>query len=92
MLLTSFSREDIISKVWGNDYYGTDRVVDDLIRRIRKKRSIFYLRFLLLHSQSFGQKITHNKEHIAPAVFSIGSEIDSSKNLIPKKEHAIDNM
>lgn len=32
-----FSREDIISKVWGNDYYGTDRVVDDLIRRIRKK-------------------------------------------------------
>lgn len=32
-----FSREDIINKVWGNDYYGTDRVVDDLIRRIRKK-------------------------------------------------------
>lgn len=32
-----FSREDIIAKVWGSDYYGTDRVVDDLIRRIRKK-------------------------------------------------------
>ncbi len=32
-----FRREDIIEKVWGNDYYGTDRVVDDLIRRIRKK-------------------------------------------------------
>lgn len=32
-----FSREDIISKVWGDDYYGTDRVVDDLVRRIRKK-------------------------------------------------------
>ena len=32
-----FSREDIIQKVWGNDYYGTDRVVDDLIRRVRKK-------------------------------------------------------
>ena len=32
-----FSREDIIEKVWGSDYYGTDRVVDDLIRRIRKK-------------------------------------------------------
>ena len=34
-----FSREDIIEKVWVSDYYGTDRVVDDLIRRIRKKLS-----------------------------------------------------
>lgn len=34
---TCFSREDIIEKIWGSDYYGTDRVVDDLIRRIRKK-------------------------------------------------------
>ena len=33
----SFSREDILKKIWGIDYYGTDRVVDDLIRRLRKK-------------------------------------------------------
>lgn len=33
----SFSREDILNNVWGNDYYGSDRVVDDLIRRLRKK-------------------------------------------------------
>ena len=33
----SFSREDILIKIWGNDYYGSDRVVDDLIRRLRKK-------------------------------------------------------
>ena len=33
----SLSRETIINSVWGNDYYGTDRVVDDLIRRLRKK-------------------------------------------------------
>ena len=32
-----FSREDIIAKVWGDDYYGTDRAVDDLVRRVRKK-------------------------------------------------------
>lgn len=32
-----FSREEILSAVWGNDYFGTDRVVDDLIRRLRKK-------------------------------------------------------
>jgi len=33
----SFSREDILDIVWGNDYFGTDRVVDDLVRRLRKK-------------------------------------------------------
>jgi len=33
----SFSREDILIKVWGNDYFGSDRVVDDTIRRVRKK-------------------------------------------------------
>ena len=32
-----FQREEILNSVWGNDYYGTDRVVDDLIRRVRKK-------------------------------------------------------
>lgn len=32
-----FTREEILSEVWGNDYFGTDRVVDDLIRRLRKK-------------------------------------------------------
>ena len=33
----SFSREDILNNVWGRDYFGTDRVVDDLDRRLRKK-------------------------------------------------------
>lgn len=32
-----FSREEILDAVWGNDYFGTDRVVDDLVRRLRKK-------------------------------------------------------
>jgi two-component system response regulator CssR len=34
-----FSREEILNSVWGNDYFGTDRVVDDLVRRVRKKLS-----------------------------------------------------
>lgn len=34
-----FQREEILSSIWGNDYFGTDRVVDDLIRRLRKKLS-----------------------------------------------------
>ena len=33
----SFSRDDILKQVWGSDYFGSDRVVDDLVRRLRKK-------------------------------------------------------
>ena len=33
----SFSREDVLKNVWGDDYFGSDRVVDDLVRRLRKK-------------------------------------------------------
>ncbi|AMA71817.1 MULTISPECIES: response regulator transcription factor [Aneurinibacillus] len=33
----AFSREQILKYVWGEDYFGTDRVVDDIVRRIRKK-------------------------------------------------------
>ena len=33
----SFSREDILNAIWGNDYFGSDRAVDDLVRRLRKK-------------------------------------------------------
>lgn len=32
-----FSRDDLLNTVWGDDYFGSDRVVDDLIRRLRKK-------------------------------------------------------
>lgn len=31
------NREQILTAVWGADYYGSDRVVDDTIRRLRKK-------------------------------------------------------
>ncbi|MCK9165969.1 MAG: response regulator transcription factor [Acholeplasmataceae bacterium] len=34
---TPFSRENILRKVWGNDYLGSNRVVDDLLRRVRNK-------------------------------------------------------
>ncbi len=33
----TFSRDEILNLVWGEDYFGSDRVVDDLIRRLRKK-------------------------------------------------------
>lgn len=34
---TVVSREQILVNVWGDDYFGSDRVVDDTIRRLRKK-------------------------------------------------------
>lgn len=34
---TAFSRESILNKVWETNYYGSDRVVDDTLRRLRKK-------------------------------------------------------
>jgi len=33
----SFERDEILNKVWGTDYFGSDRVVDDLVRRVRAK-------------------------------------------------------
>ena len=33
----AYSRDDILNSVWGRDYFGIDRSVDDLIRRLRKK-------------------------------------------------------
>lgn len=37
--LRVFSREDLLSAVWGCDYYGDQRTVDVHIRRLRKKLS-----------------------------------------------------
>ncbi len=33
----AISREQVISKVWDENYFGSDRVVDDTLRRLRKK-------------------------------------------------------
>lgn len=34
---TAFEREAILKHVWGDNYFGSDRVVDDLLRRLRHK-------------------------------------------------------
>lgn len=33
----AFSRDKILENVWGENYFGSDRVVDDTLRRLRKK-------------------------------------------------------
>ncbi|MGL5100365.1 MAG: winged helix-turn-helix domain-containing protein, partial [Fusobacteriaceae bacterium] len=34
------SREKILNEVWGFDFYGDDRVVDTLVKRVRKKLGV----------------------------------------------------
>ena len=50
----SFSRDDILKKVWGEDYFGSDRVVDDLVRRLRKKMPNIHINTLY----GFGYRLT----------------------------------
>ncbi|MCR8642657.1 response regulator transcription factor [Paenibacillus sp. N1-5-1-14] len=33
----AFAREELLQLVWGEDYYGSDRAVDHLVKRLRKK-------------------------------------------------------
>ncbi|RJX38118.1 DNA-binding response regulator [Paenibacillus pinisoli] len=33
----AFSRDDLLAIVWGDDYFGSDRAVDHLVKRVRKK-------------------------------------------------------
>lgn len=47
----AFSREDLLNKVWGINYFGSDRVVDDLVRRIRKK--LPYLKIETLYGYGY---------------------------------------
>jgi two-component system response regulator CssR len=49
------SREQILDIVWGDDYFGSDRVVDDTIRRIRKKVD----RFTIETVYGYGYKLVH---------------------------------
>lgn len=33
----AFKREELLDRVWGYDYYGDQRAVDDLVKRVRRK-------------------------------------------------------
>lgn len=33
----AFTRDELLTAVWGEDYFGSDRAVDHLIKRVRKK-------------------------------------------------------
>lgn len=33
----AFSRDELLNEVWGDDYFGSERAVDDLVKRLRRK-------------------------------------------------------
>lgn len=37
----ALSREQILDNIWGDDYFGSDRAVDNLVKRLRKKMPDF---------------------------------------------------
>ncbi len=54
-----FSREYLLNEVWGFDFEGDDRVVDTLVKRIRKKLGDYS--FLLKTVRGMGYCFDENK-------------------------------
>ena len=52
-----FSRDDILTNIWGDNYFGNERVVDDLVRRLRKKMPKLNVNTIY----GFGYRLTWNK-------------------------------
>jgi len=49
-----FSRDEILNSIWGYNYFGNDRVVDDLVRRLRKKMPLLNINTIY----GFGYRLT----------------------------------
>lgn len=53
-------REQILANVWGNNYFGSSRVVDDTIRRLRKKVNKLTIETIY----GYGYKLVNGHENI----------------------------
>ncbi len=58
----AFSREQILDNIWGYDYYGEERAVDDLVKRIRKKLRETNSKVEILTVWGYGYKIVDQGE------------------------------
>lgn len=52
-----FNREQLVEKIWGYDYIGDSRIIDDLIKRIRKKLTEIGSQVEIITVWGYGYKI-----------------------------------
>lgn len=52
-----FSREQLVEKIWGYDYFGDSRIIDDLVKRIRRKLDEIGSRVEITTVWGYGYKI-----------------------------------
>ncbi|MCO4782185.1 MAG: response regulator transcription factor [Candidatus Cloacimonetes bacterium] len=58
---TIHTRETLLDRIWGLDYYGTDRTVDTLIARLRSKLRKSNVKILIESVRGLGYKISSEK-------------------------------
>lgn len=52
-----FNRDQLVEKIWGYDYIGESRIIDDLVKRIRKKLEIVESELEIITVWGYGYKI-----------------------------------
>ena len=56
----SFTRENLIQNIWGYDYVGESRMIDDLVKRLRKKLKSFDAQVEITTVWGYGYRIDDN--------------------------------
>lgn len=56
----SFTRENLIQNIWGYDYVGESRMIDDLVKRLRKKLKTFNSQVEITTVWGYGYRIDDN--------------------------------
>ena len=52
-----FNRDQLVEKIWGYDYIGESRIIDDLVKRIRKKLELVNSELEIITVWGYGYKI-----------------------------------
>ena len=52
-----FNRDQLVEKIWGYDYIGESRIIDDLVKRIRKKLEVVESELEIITVWGYGYKI-----------------------------------
>ena len=56
----SFTRENLIQNIWGYDYVGESRMIDDLVKRLRKKLKAMNAQVEITTVWGYGYRIDDN--------------------------------